>query len=151
MSEQTVAATESDRAIEFWEYHGVQFVNGETQHIWSFAGEELFFGKLKAPIVGAVYAVSVHRDATGKFIDVLKNPKFSKQIPDDERRRAIVAKSRVNETAAESWRMSKKENAEAIDGMTIEELRKKMRKYPTLQRRSMLALVVDRLLRGALV
>lgn len=141
----------SDRITEIWEYHGIQFVDGETQYMWEANGEKMVFGKLKAPIVGALYSVSVKRTNAGEFVDVLKTPRFAKQIPDENKRREVVAASRVNETTAESWRMAKKENAEAIDDMTIAQLRQRMRKYPTQHRRAMLALVLDRLLRGAIV
>lgn len=134
---------------EVWTYLGVRLErDGRLEHHWQDdAGDVKIFDKLKAFSPGSRYRVRVYAKPDGG-VSVGLEPRFVEQLPDEAKRRAIVAEHRANEVAAEAWRAAKKETTEAIDRMTVAELRAKLRRLPATRKRALLAIVIDRLETG---
>jgi hypothetical protein len=144
----TAANNNAEHVEEIWTYIGVRAQDGDVEHHWLDAGGKTkVFTKFKAPIVAAKYRLLVQHKADDS-VSVVPDPKFVELEPDEAKRRGIVAEHRANETAAEAWRVAKKETTEAIDNMTIRELRAKLHRLPVTRRRALLAIAIDRLQTG---
>lgn len=144
---ETAEAVALSTAVEeVWTYLGVRMVgHGDSEHHWLGADDQpKIFTKLKGPVVGGRYKLQVTHKGDG-HCSVVPDPRYVGQAPNHA---AIVAEHRANETAIEAYRVAKKETTEAIDNMTIAELRAKMKRLPVTRSRALLAVILDRLHNG---
>jgi hypothetical protein len=118
-------------------YHCWRSADGKTR-MWDKAPKP-------TPIPGAVYEVHFTGDGEhcSLFMSGSKAPRFLRQHPNEEERQAI----HVDHCATVNAHRAIREARESpIDGMTITQLRGRLRRLPSPQRRALLAVILEKLL-----